>query len=313
MPHRARGTAHICHAFNNNLTIGYLQTQMEEWESTGCSIGGHRGGGRSSLDVDDTEWKVVMGKKTQVGPTSTSGQPSLHLGGIFLRAAADLRSDPKARPIAEKAWEYLRREIKENDRATRYFESLCSEGCDAQELLWLMAACSENPEPDRVDKFMGFNARQLKAIVQGFCGSADRIEQINSALVGKIFKVADVRSPSRLPAELRDFATLVEFVAGLRWRAYWAVAKKRLIQYVHQRTGHYYDRRVAELIATASDCDDYAENAHREWRRRNLRRNDYLKLPRTSSAGFVRRAGPLVKKVFVMCLYVLLVRLSHRK
>jgi len=253
-----------------------------------------------------------MGKKTQVGPTSTSGQPTLDLGGIFLRAAADLRSDSEVRPIADKALEYLRREIEGNHTAARYFNELCSESCDAQELLWLLAACSEDPEPDRVDGIMGFDARQLEAIVKGFCKCAGQIEQINSAPVGKIFTVADVRSVSRLPAELRDFATLVEFVAGLRWRTYWTVAKKRLIQYVKQRTGHYYDKRVAELIATAADRDDYDQKAHAEWRGRNFPRNDFLELPPTSSAGFVHRVAPLVKKVFVMCLYALLVKLSRR-
>ena len=109
---------------------------------------------------------------------------------------------------------------------------------------------------------MGSDSRKLKAIARRFRECAAQIDSISSAIVGQIFRKADIPLPYQLPTGLREFAALTEFIAPLQWQTYWTVAKKQLIHYVKQKTGHYNDEWVAELIATATDRDDYDPKTH---------------------------------------------------
>jgi len=117
----------------------------------------------------------------------------------------------------------------------------------------------------------------------------------------------------RLPVELREFAALADFVAPLRWDTYLTVAKKQLIHYVKQKTGHYHDKLVAELIATATDRDDYDPKTHGEWRRRNLALANRLPLPRHASVSLALMARSLIKTIYSACIYALLVKLPQRE
>jgi len=242
---------------------------------------------------------------------------SLDLTRIFVEALADLRarSDQRATHLTAKAFDYLRGKIEGAALAKRSFKELCAKGCEAQELLWLLAACSEGPtpEPDRVSLIMGSNPRQLAAIVKEFRACAARIDSMNSAIVGQIFSAANLHLPYRLPEELRDFATLADFVARLRWETYWTVAKKQLVYYVKQKTGHYYDKWVAELVATATDRYYYDQKAHSEWRRRNPTLTHRLPLPRNESVRLAWTARLLVRTIYLACISSLLVKLSHRE
>ncbi len=244
------------------------------------------------------------------------GMPgSLDLTSIFVEALAEVRSrsDPRATELATKAFDYLRREIKSN-AAVDSFKEL-TKGREPEELLWLLVACSAEPEPepDRVSLIMGSDSRKLKAIVQKFRECAAQIDSINSAIVGQIFRKADIPLPYQLPTGLREFAALTEFIAPLQWQTYWTVAKKQLIHYVKQKTGRYNDEWVAELIATATDRDDYDPKTHSEWRRRNLASANRLPLPRHASVGFALMARLLIKTIYSACIYALLVTLSRRE
>src|SRR5258707_10790295 len=129
----------------------------------------------------------MMDKSVRAEAESREESGSLDLTSIFVEALAEVRSrsDPRAIEHTTKAFEYIRREIR-NNVAEDSFEKL-TKGCEPQELLWLLAACSVDPEPDRVSLIMGSNSRQLKAILQGFRECAARIDSLNSAIVGQIF------------------------------------------------------------------------------------------------------------------------------
>ena len=253
------------------------------------------------------------GVRTHAESREASG--SLDLTRIFVEALADLRarSDQRATQLTEKAFDCLRGKMDGAALAKRSFKELCARGCEAQELLWLLAACSEGPEPEpnRVSLIMGSDPRQLAAIVKEFRACAARIDSINSAIVGQIFSAANLRLPFRMPEELRDFATLADFVARLRWETYWTVAKKQLVYYVKKKTGHHRDKWVAELVATATDYYYYDQKAHSEWRR-NPALTLRLPLPRNESVRLAWTARLLVRTIYFACISALLVKLSHR-
>jgi len=131
---------------------------------------------------------------TSVRADAESGEESgsLDLPSIFVEALAEVgsRSDRRATELTTKAFDYLRREIKRNV-AENSFKEL-TKGREPQELLWLLVACSvePEPEPDRVSLIMGSDSRKLKAIVQKFRECAAQIDSINSAIVGQIFRTA---------------------------------------------------------------------------------------------------------------------------
>jgi len=242
---------------------------------------------------------------------------SLDLTSIFMEALAEVRSrsDPRATELTTKAFDYLRREIECAAFAKESFDKLCAKQCEPQELLWLLAACSVDPEPepDRVSLIMGSNSRELKPIEQEFRECAALIDSINSAIVGQIFTAANLPLPYQLPTGLREFAALTEFVAPVRLQTYLTVAKKQLIHYVKQKTRHDYDKWVAELIATATDRDDYDPKTHGEWRRRNLALANRLPLPRHASVRLALMARFLIKTIYSACIYALLVKLPQRE
>ena len=243
-----------------------------------------------------------MDTSGQADAESREESGSLNLAAIFDEALAEVRSrsDPRIIELTTAAFDYLRGEIRRN-AAEDSFKKL-TKGCEPQELLWLLTACSVNPEPepDRVSLIMGSDRRQLKAIVQEFRECAARIDSINSAIVGQIFRTVNLPLPYELPTGLREFAALTEFVAPLRWETYLTVAKKQLIHYVKQKTGSYHDKWVAELIATATDRDDYDPKTHSEWRRRNLALTNRLPLPRHVSVGLALMTSPHQNDLFGM-------------
>jgi hypothetical protein len=290
---------------------GYVSDRTELWAAYQTSVNGCKIRGRWNHAVrDDADERSNP-------PESREVPGSLDLTQIFVEALADVRSrsEQRATDLATKALDYLRREIEGAAMAKRSFEELCAKGCDAQDLLWLLAACSgsPSPEPDRVSLIMGSNTRQLKAIVKEFRQCAARIDSINSAIVGQIFSAAKLRLPYRLPAELREFATLADFVARLNWNTYWTVAKKQLIYYVKQKTGQYHDKRVAEFVATVTDRDYYDQKTHSKWREDNLTSASRLPLPQSESVGFGWMARVLVRTIYLACIFALLVKLSHRE
>jgi len=257
----------------------------------------------------------MMDKSVRAEAESTEESGSLDLTSIFMEALAEVRSrsDPRATELTTKAFDYLRREIERADFAKESFDKLCAKQCEPQELLWLLAACAAGPapEPDRVSLIMGSDSRKLKAIVQKFRQCATQIDSINSAIVGQIFNAARLQLPYRLPVELREFAALADFVAPLRWDTYWTVAKKQLIHYVKQKTGHYHDKLVAELIAATTDRHYYDQKAHSRWRLENRTRMNRLPLPRNESFRSVWMARLLVKTIYLACIYAALVKLSQ--
>jgi hypothetical protein len=242
---------------------------------------------------------------------------SLDLTSIFVEALAEVRSrsDPRATALMTRALGYLRREIERAAFAKDSFGKLCAKECEAEELLWLLSSCAEGPAPeaDRVSLIMGSDNRELKGIEQKFRECAALIDSINSAIAGQIFSAAHFCLPYRLPAELREFAALMEFLAPVRWQTYVTVAKKQLIHYVKQKTRHYHDKWVAELIATVTDRDDYDPKTHGEWRWKNRTSTNLLPLPPTESLRFALMARLLIKTIYSACIYAALVKLSHRE
>ena len=261
----------------------------------------------------------MMDTSSRTDAESSREEPdSLDLTSIFVEALAEVRSrsDQRATDLTTKAFDYLRGEIK-STAAEDSFKKLTklTKGCEPQELLWLLAACSVDPEPepDRVSLIMGSNSRELKPIEQEFRECAALIDSINSAIVGQIFTAANLPLPYQLPTGLREFAALTEFVAPVRLQTYLTVAKKQLIHYVKQKTRHDYDKWVAELIATATDRDDYDPKTHGEWRRRNLALANRLPLPRHASVRLALMARFLIKTIYSACIYALLVKLPQRE
>jgi hypothetical protein len=231
------------------------------------------------------------------------------LSEAFNRAEAELRADAGAKLMMVNALEILRRRIVSDGYTSKCFKELVTAGCDAHELLWRLAVCSEDPDPDSTDELTGFDNRQLNAFVEQLHKSAKRISEIGEAKVSKIFEVAGISDLWSLPVSMADFGTLLIFVGQLRWRTYWVIAKNRLIDYVFQVVGHYRDKQVAELIAAVTSNAGYTEHVHREWRRRN--RSEVLPKKRhTASNPLSRKAEMMVQSVFKMCEWALFKKLQ---
>lgn len=232
------------------------------------------------------------------------------LDKVFDSSHRKLRKDPRYPELSKKALDYLMKEIRAYGDAARFLKNLCTAGCGEQELLRLLAACSENPDPERVAWMLGLDDRRLRAAVKSFSKCAGRIDQINQRPARLLFKESAINFPFRIPELLRNYGALLIFVADLRWRIYWRAAKRRLISYVQARTGQFHDKWVAELIAVAAQLENYDDRAHREWRHRNVEPVVPLKLPlATGLDGLAKR---LLETVFFMCEYVLLVQLIKR-
>ncbi|MFY9585276.1 MAG: hypothetical protein WAR21_12380 [Candidatus Acidiferrales bacterium] len=249
-------------------------------------------------------------KRRRTKLRSGGNQAYLNLDKILARADRKLRIDPRTTPYVPMALARLDREIQEDGAIRRCLEKLCSAGCNRQELLWLLATCSEEPtpEPDRLVQLLGLDHRQLRATVKGLREWAHRIERINQAPLAAVLQVAGIREVFDVPPLLRKYAALLEFLADVTWRTYWTVAKKSLIFYVKKRTKHYHDKMVAELLATATTRDNYSENLHRAWRRRNI--NPALR--RLPSPGLRYSAERFLERLFLMCGSHLIIKLSGR-
>src|SRR4030095_12441619 len=127
------------------------------------------------------------------------------LSEAFNRAEAELRADAGAKLMMVNALEILRRRIVSDGYTSKCFKELVTAGCDAHELLWRLAVCSEDPDPDSTDELTGFDNRQLNAFVEQLHKSAKRISEIGEAKVSKIFEVAGISDLWSLPVSMSDF------------------------------------------------------------------------------------------------------------
>jgi hypothetical protein len=282
----------------------------------------------------------VNTRRTIVKPP-VKRQLSVDLDRAFVRALADVRSSRKENPQVKHALDWLRdafsvqsepegkaelRHGRPAKSATRriehatqpvvgmYFRELCDHGCDSEDLLWLIASCSEDPAPDpnRLIEVMGFDARQLQAAFEAIEKCARHIDGLNSRPVADAFKVASISLLAQLPAGLRGLVALLKPIAHFNWETYRIIAKRQLIRYVREKTGEYYDKKVSELIAVATDRADYDERAHYEFRRRNMGRKKSEALPGISSVWPALAAARIIDGLFQLCIAAALIKLSRR-
>ncbi len=238
------------------------------------------------------------------------GSIVIDLDKVLKTSSRRLRKDPRYPRLSKNALDRLNTEIQNNRYAAGFFEDLRTAGCDSQELLRLLAACSEDPEPERITGVLGLDHRRLSAAVKSFSKCALQIEQVNQSPAKAIFDEAAIKYPFQIPESLRNYGALLMFVAELRWRLYWSAAKRRLIFYVVAHTHHFRDKWVAELIATAVQSEKYDERAHSEWRRRNVKPEiPYTLCPEIDPGGVTKG---LLETIFFMCEYALLKKLSFR-
>jgi hypothetical protein len=150
------------------------------------------------------------------------------LGQLFRLAEEIVRRD--RRPIIAEALQVVRWRISEVGYTQGCFNDLVTAGCDADELLWRVAMCSEGPPPsgDVVGEICGLEARELRSVPAQWSKVANQIQKIGAAPVGTLFEVAGVRDLSALPQALRNLGSLLALAGRLRWRTYWVIAKNRL-------------------------------------------------------------------------------------
>lgn len=236
------------------------------------------------------------------------------LSEIFLRVERRLHENQNTRAMVHAGLGQLRAMIKKNRVADNSFIELCSGGCKEAQLVWILATCSDEPTPERVDQLLGVNDRQLKALVKSLRKEAGRVDKINDQKVRVLLKDAGLTHPFLLPSRMRDYAELLELLARLRWTVYWTAAKVRLVAYVRERTNQFHDAEVAEILATLLNRQDYTEKAHAAWRRRHFPSGAQLfrKLSSQPSEDFVGTFKAIFESVFYGSEYALFLKLAQR-
>ncbi len=246
----------------------------------------------------------MAGSKTPVGPPSRSSdrpRPSLNLNEILSAADAQTRAARRTQPIVDKALQRLEEVIQQGE-AKNSLAFLCERGCNREELIWLLATCSWDATHERVDQITELDDRKLKAALKRFAKCAGEVERLSRrSAVQKLLTKSSVTRPFQIPQDLRDFGALLEFISGLRAQIYRILARNRLIRYVKSSTGQFWDKPLAELIATVSNRDNYDEKAHRQWRFRNYGRTVELQLPAAASPALRKRAKRITAWVFFVC------------
>jgi hypothetical protein len=234
-------------------------------------------------------------------PSRTSNRPrSLNLDEILSAADAQTR-EVRTRPIVVQALQRLEEVIQQGE-GRNSLAFLCERGCEREELIWLLATCSWDASHERVDQITELDDRKLKAALKRFAKCAGEVEQLSHrSAVQKLLTKSGVTRPFQIPQDLRDFGALLEFISDLRAHIYWVLARNRLIRYVNSCTGQFWDKPVAELIATVSNRDNYDEKAHRQWRFRNYGRAVELQLPAGASPALRNRAKRITMWVFLVC------------
>lgn len=161
---------------------------------------------------------------------------------------------------------------------TKSLDFLCDKGCPHRELLYLLGMC-ENRGVTNAKKMTGFNSRKLPKKLSGIRECASTIWKLNGGEFGQFLEYPEngpLNKFSPLALVLREYSALVnhavDYIGG-KSDFYLSLAKALLENFVHERTKHSHDEKVADLLS-AMLGEDYSADNHRNWRKTYLRRRE---------------------------------------
>jgi hypothetical protein len=148
------------------------------------------------------------------------------------------------------------------------FNSLWKEGCDREELLWLLVSCRDTIV--NIRNVFGQLGPSLSQNLKKIRRCADFVERLNCTLFGALAKATPGGTQLKyLPETLRKLAELAENAKREFKNAKWflRIAKVRLTDHVifKCRNGEPHDKQVSGLIAAVTG-KDYSEDAQRRFR-----------------------------------------------
>ena len=157
------------------------------------------------------------------------------------------------------------------------FRSLCDEGCECEELLWLLSGCCGQPIILTTQQIFSRRVKLLNRNLREIRSCADLAASLNRSLLGALLRGTPLGSTFQfIPENLLALADLAEAAKQDFKNAEWflSIAKVRLTDHVMYKTGDGkpHDTEVSGLIAAVTG-KVYAEDAHRRFRSNPRYRN----------------------------------------
>lgn len=136
----------------------------------------------------------------------------------------------------------------------RNLASLCDEGCEREELLWLLSACCGPTSVLSTQQIFGRGVKLLNRNLQQIRNCADLAAGLNRSLFGALLRATPGGTTFQsVPENLRALADLVEAAKRDFKNAEWflSTAKIRLTDHVMYKThdGKPHDSEVSGLIS----------------------------------------------------------------
>ena len=159
--------------------------------------------------------------------------------------------------------------IKEGN-GSKDLRRLCDEGCEREELLWLVSGCCGPAIVLRTQQIFRRGVRLLNRNLQEMRSCADLAASLNGSLFAVLLRGTSFGTTLQsVPESLRALADLAEAAKRDFKNAEWflSIAKIRLTDHVTYKThdGKPHDTEVSGLIAAVTG-KDYDEDAHRRFR-----------------------------------------------
>lgn len=157
------------------------------------------------------------------------------------------------------------------------FESLCAEGCHPYVLGLLLSLLRRSPRIDEFAMLLGSSkrleadARRLEDSAALIEGMFNRLPTEATALLDAIFTKAAGATPAQQASHLRHTAQFFRILRLLSRRNVTQFLLYLISAYVEQSTASPHDAQVSGLIAAVRG-NDYAEEAHKAWRSRNMQK-----------------------------------------
>jgi len=123
----------------------------------------------------------------------------------------DLRQSPEKSRLLQEALVAVERQISLHARASEHLQSLCDQGCERGELLWILLGCDGLPGLRSSPELFGRNADQLNRNLVAIQEAANIIENINRYPFGVLLRGTMLFRLSELPNDRLSAATLPEF------------------------------------------------------------------------------------------------------
>ena len=171
-------------------------------------------------------------------------------------------------PLLERTLGAVEKQVRKGHGAGDLTQLYQEEGCERDELLWLLLGCWGPALVLNCQQLFGWESDQLKKNLDLIRNCADVTASLRRTTFGVLLQAAATTLQS-LPENLRDLAKMAEAAKQEFKNAEWfrSLAKIRITDHVTYKSNDHkpHDKQVSGLIAAVTG-KDYDADAHRRFR-----------------------------------------------